>query len=44
MAFFGKLRVSKAATLMLFFALTMGMMHTSVASELEVRKHSRVVR
>jgi hypothetical protein len=44
MAFFGKLRLSKAATLMLFFALIMGMMHTSVASELEVRKHLGVVR
>jgi hypothetical protein len=37
MAFFGKLRLAKATTLMLLFALVMGIMNVSVASEQAVR-------
>lgn len=36
MAFFGKLRLSKATSLMLLFALVMGMMHISVADAQEM--------
>jgi hypothetical protein len=42
MAFFGKLRLSKATTLMLLFALVMGMMNISVANAQEVRNSSSV--
>lgn len=42
MAFFGKLRLSKATTLMLLFALVMGMMNISVANAQEVRNSSFV--
>jgi hypothetical protein len=37
MLFFGKLRVAKATTLILLFALVLGIITVSVASEEEVR-------